>query len=51
MWFILITLVIILAALGWLWITKADSEPNSDIPVYICPECGDKHCNCYLEKD
>jgi len=51
MWVIILTLVIVAAALIWLWVIKTRSAPESEIPVYVCPECGDHHCNCYLEDE
>lgn len=49
MWILIVTLVIVAAALIWFWVIRARSAPESEIPVYVCPECGEKHCNCYLE--
>jgi len=51
MWVIILTLIIVAAALIWLWVIKTRSAPESEIPVYVCPECGDHHCNCYLEDE
>ena len=51
MWILILTLFIVAAVLIWLRVTKKRHEPETDIPVYVCPECGDKHCNCYLEEE
>ncbi len=51
----LILLILILAAAVslWFWFSKrgTKSDKKQKKPVYVCPECGDLHCNCYLEKD
>jgi hypothetical protein len=51
MWIVLLTLIVVAAAFIWLRIIKRSNEPEKDLPTYVCPECGDKHCNCYLEEE
>ena len=51
MWMLLGTALIVAAVLIRFWIIKKDTGPVSKNPTYVCPECGDKNCNCYLEKE
>jgi len=51
MWIALLTLIVVAAALIWLMMQKKRNEPETDLPSYVCPECGDKNCNCYLEEE
>lgn len=49
---LVLVMLIIVAALIWLWLKKTGKKSGNENPVYVCPECGDHHCNCYLqEKD
>jgi hypothetical protein len=50
MW-VIVVMIIFVVALIWFWIIKTKNASDSEIPVYVCPECGDSHCNCYLEDD
>jgi len=50
MWILLVTAIIVVAVLVWFWIIRTRKEPESDVPTYECPECGEKHCNCYLQE-
>jgi hypothetical protein len=47
---LILLLFIIAAVLIWFWIRKIRSKSENENPVYLCPECGDHHCNCYLEE-
>jgi hypothetical protein len=51
MWILVVTMIIVAAAAIWLWKIKKESKLKSKNPTYVCPECGDKNCNCYLEKE
>jgi hypothetical protein len=46
----IVLLLIIIAALIWFWLSKTEKKSENETPVYVCPECGDHHCNCYLEE-
>ena len=48
--FVIVLLFIIAAVLIWFWIVKNGNKSEHKKPVYVCPECGDHHCNCYLEE-
>ncbi|MBW2142933.1 MAG: hypothetical protein JRG75_00855 [Deltaproteobacteria bacterium] len=50
MWILIVTLIIVAAVLIWFWVIKTKSAPESEIPVYVCPEGGDHHGSCYLEE-
>ncbi len=51
MWVVLALLVIAAVLLITLWLKHTNIEPQNNNPVYVCPECGDHHCNCYPEKE
>ena len=34
----------------WFWLMKTGNKSENENLVYVCPECGDHHCNCYLEE-
>ena len=48
--FFVLLLAIIAAALTWFWFMKTGKKFKNENPVYVCPECGDLHCTCYLEE-
>ena len=46
---LVLLLFIIAAALIWFWLRKTGNKSENENPVYVCPECGEHHCNCYPE--
>ncbi len=46
---LILLLFVIAAALIWFRLRKTGNKSENEDPVYVCPECGDHHCNCYLE--
>ena len=50
MWQFVLILVIVIAALIGFRFAKVGRKPEKEIPTYVCPDCGERHCNCYLEK-
>lgn len=50
---ILLILIITGAVICWVWFSRRGTKmkEKQKNPVYVCPECGNLHCNCYLEKD
>ena len=47
---LILLLLIIVAVLICFWLMKTGKKSKNENPVYVCPECGDHHCNCYLEE-
>lgn len=49
---ILLLIVAAIVIIGF-WFIKTEKKPikKNKNPVYVCPECGDYHCNCFLEKN
>ena len=47
---IIFLLLIIVGVLIWFWLRKKENKPKEETPIYVCPECGEHHCNCYLEE-
>jgi len=48
---LVIFLVLIVAAIvGLFFLIRKKKKPENEIPSYVCPECGNHHCNCYPEK-
>ena len=48
--FFIVLLLIVIATLLWFWLPRAERKSKNEAPVYVCPECGEHHCNCYLEE-
>jgi len=47
---LVLLLLVIAGVLIWLWLMKTGKKSENENPVYVCPECGDLHCSCYLEE-
>ena len=47
---IILVVSIIAATSIWFWLRKTGNKTENENPVYVCPECGDHHCNCFLEE-
>ena len=47
---VILVILTLAAILGLFWLMKKKKKPEEEIPSYVCPECGARHCNCYLEK-
>ncbi len=47
---IILALLILAILLVLFWLIKKEKTKEDKIPSYVCPECGEHHCNCYLEK-
>lgn len=48
---VLLFCVIAAVVLVIILVNRKRKKPEDDIPLYVCPECGEHHCNCYLKED
>ncbi len=50
MWIVMLGVLVIGAVLAFLLFSKRPA-PEEEAPAYVCKECGESHCNCYLEEE
>jgi|GEM_PF-2007330 hypothetical protein len=48
MWLVLLLVAVIAVIL--VFVLTRQRRPKEEIPLYVCPECGNHHCNCYLKE-
>lgn len=41
----------VLAILLFILSRHRPAEETDHYPTFVCPECGENHCNCYLEDE
>jgi flagellar biogenesis protein FliO len=48
MWLIL-TILVVIIGLAWLYrrISTHTRKRSGNSDVYVCPNCGNRHCDCY----
>jgi hypothetical protein len=46
---IIIVFIMVLAALAILWWVLSRKKDTQKPVTYVCPQCGDHHCDCYRE--
>jgi len=51
MWIIVFLLIIIAVAAILFRAIYSGGEPQDKTNMYVCTECGEKHCNCYLDEN
>lgn len=49
MWLVLSIFAVIVVILVFILIRQG--RQKEEIPLYVCPECGEHHCNCYLKDE
>ncbi len=47
---LLITLLVIIGIIVFIYTKKIIAQKNKQ-PTYVCPQCDEKDCVCYLEGD
>jgi hypothetical protein len=47
---LLITLLVIIGIIVFIYKNKISASKNKQ-PTYVCPQCDEKDCVCYLEDD
>ena len=48
---IIIIFIAVLAAFVILWLVLSKKKDSQKAVAYVCPNCGEHHCDCYKADD